>query len=167
MAVQIDHQTLLDRVAGNYPVIAHDLLRPLLDLFSVARELCGGDSDKFLIMLVVANRTTEHKQFARYSQSQLLSGEVPVFPSLGTNVRSIAESIGAPRETVRRKVAELIAVGWIARQGTDLYFTATAYQKLVGARVAIEQLAVRNFEVVAALLREADRIEPAGRGRRP
>lgn len=156
MSLKIDHQALLDRVAGNYPVIAHSLLRPLLDLFSIARELCGGDVDKFLIMLVVANRTTEHKLFASYSQVQLLSGEIPVFPSLGTNVRSIADSIGAPRETIRRKVRELIDAGWIARQGTELYFTALAYQQLAGARVSIEQLAVRNFEVVAELLRKAD-----------
>ena len=130
MPSNIDRQTLLDRVAESYPVIAHDLLRPLLDLFSVSRELCGGDADKFLVMLVVANRTTEHKLFASYSQSQLLSGEVPIFPGLGTNVRSISESIRAPRETVRRKVGELIKAGWIARQGTDLFFTATAYQAL-------------------------------------
>ncbi len=162
MASIFDHQTLLDRVAENYPAIAHDLLRPLLDLFSVARELCGGDTDKFLIMLVVANRTTEHKLFASYSQSQLLSGEVPVFPGLGTNVRSIAESIRAPRETVRRKVAELVAAGWIARRGTDLYFTATAYQQLAPARVAIEHLAVRNFEVVDGLFRRTDGPEALG-----
>ena len=166
MVLKIDHQTLLDRVAANYPVIAHELLRPLLDLFSVSRELCGGDADKFLVMLVVANRTTEHKLFASYSQSQLLSGEVPVFPGLGTNVRSIAESIGAPRETVRRKVTELIAAGWIARQGTDLYFTATAYQHLAPARVAIEQLAVRNFAVVAELLRQVDDTRSSHRNKR-
>ena len=167
MVLKIDHQTLLNRVAENYPAIAYDLLRPLLDLFSVARELCGGDTDKFLIMLVVANRTTEHKLFASYSQSQLLSGEVPVFPSLGTNVRSIADSIGAPRETVRRKVGELIDAGWIARRRTDLYFTAIAYQQLAGARVAIEQMAVRNFEVVAALLRDEDGARSSPRDRRP
>jgi len=167
MALNIAHQTLLDRVAGNYPVIAHDLLRPLLDLFSVARELCGGDTDKFLIMLVVANRTTEHKLFASYTQSQLLSGEVPIFPSLGTNVRSIAESVGAPRETIRRKVRELINAGWIVRQGNDLYFTATAYQALASARVAIEHLAVRNFEVVAGLFPTADDAGPKRGRRRP
>ena len=165
MVLKIDHQALLDRVAENYPVIAHDLLRPLLDLFSTARMLCGGDVDKFLIMLVVANRTTEHKLFASYSQQQLLSGEVPIFPGLGTNIRSIADSIGAPRETVRRKVGELIETGWIVRQGTDLYFTAIAYQQLANARVAIEHLAVRNFEVVAALLQDDG--DSIGRSRRP
>jgi DNA-binding IclR family transcriptional regulator len=76
-----------------------------------------------------------------------------VFPSLGTNVRSVAESIGVPKETVRRKVGQLAQAGWIARQGNELRFTALAYQQLAGVRVTIEQLAVRNFEVVAELLR--------------
>ncbi|HEX4198855.1 MAG TPA: hypothetical protein VHZ26_15570 [Caulobacteraceae bacterium] len=153
--LDIDHQTLLDLVAGTYPQIARVLLKPLLDLLSVSREACGGDADKFLIMLVIAIRTTEHALFATFSQAELLSGEVPVFPSLGTNVRSVADSIRAPRETVRRKVAELTEAGWIARQGNELRFTAVAYQQLAGARVAIEQLAVRNFETVAELVRQS------------
>ena len=148
----MSHAGVLRLVADHYPLIAHNLLRPLLDLYSTSREACGGDADKFLIMLVVAVRTTEHKGFATYSQAQLLSGEIPVFPSLGTNVRSIADSVGAPRETIRRKVGELVASGWIARQGRELRFTALAYQQLAGARIAIEQLAARNFEVVAALI---------------
>ena len=111
--------------------------------------------DKFLIMLVVAVRTTEDKRFATYSQSQLLSGEVPVFPSLGTNVRSISDSVGVPRETIRRKVGELVAAGWIAREDHELRFTALAYQQLAEARVAIENLAARNFDVVSGLIRSA------------
>jgi hypothetical protein len=152
--LDINRQGLLRLVAGNYPVIAHSLLRPLLDLFSVSRQACGGDMDKFLIMLVVAIRTTEHKLFATYSQAQLLSGEIPVLPSLGTNVRSVADSVGAPKETVRRKVGELVEAGWIARKDNELYFTALAYRQLGGARVAIEHLAVRNFETVADLVRQ-------------
>jgi hypothetical protein len=152
--LDIDRQGLLRLVAGNYPVIAHSLLRPLLDLFSVSRQACGGDMDKFLIMLVVAIRTTEHKLFATYSQAQLLSGEIPVFPSLGTNVRSVADSIRAPKETIRRKVGELIEAGWIAREHNELRFTTLAYQQLAGARAAIEHLAVRNFETVADLIQQ-------------
>ena len=152
--LDIDHQALLHLVEWHYPAIAHSLLRPLLDLFSVSREACGGDIDKFMIMLVVAVRTTEHRTFATYSQAQLLSGEIPVFPSLGTNVRSVADSIRAPKGTVRRKVGELVEAGWIARQRNELRFTSLAYQRLAGARVAIEHLAVRNFEVVADLIRQ-------------
>jgi hypothetical protein len=159
--LNLDRQELLALVADNYPAIAHGLLRPLLDVFSVSREACGGDVDKFLIMLVVAIRTTEHKLFATYSQAQLLSGEIPVFPSLGTNVRSVADSIGAPKETIRRKVSELVEAGWIARQDNELRFTTIAYQQLDGVRVAIEHLAVRNFDVVANLVRRRER---EGRG---
>lgn len=140
-------------VADHYPTIARSLLRPLLHLLSISRDTCGGDFDKFLIMLVIAIRTTEHESFATYSQAQLLSGEIPIFPTLGTNVRSVAESTGAPKETVRRKVAELIEAGWISRAGNELRFTAVAYQDLAGVRVAIEDLAVSNFDVVANLAR--------------
>ncbi|MGC1304180.1 MAG: hypothetical protein WA840_17575 [Caulobacteraceae bacterium] len=150
------HDEVRAAVAANYPKIAHDLLRPLLDLLSIAREACGGDVDKFLIMLVVAVRTTEHKAFATYTQEELLSGELPVFPGLGTNVRSIAESARVPRETIRRKVGELVEAGWIDRQGHELRFTSLAYQQLAIVRVGIEQLAARDFEVVRSLLLRSD-----------
>ncbi|MDB5469756.1 MAG: hypothetical protein JWR84_1316 [Caulobacter sp.] len=151
--LKIDREGLLQLVADNYPTIARSLLRPLLRLLSISREACGGDVDKFLIMLVIAIRTTEHESFATYSQAQLLSGEIPIFPTLGTNVRSVADSTGTPRETVRRKVGELIEAGWISRQGNELRFTVLAYQELAGVRVAIEDLAVSNFQVVADLAR--------------
>jgi hypothetical protein len=139
-------------VAAHYPAVATDLLKPLLQLLSVSRDTCGGDVDKFLIMLVLALRTTEHPIFPSLSQEHLLSGERAVFPGLSTNVRSIAASLGLPRETVRRKVSDLIETGWIWREGTALYFTAKANQQLVPVREAIEALAVRNFEVIAGLL---------------
>ena len=152
--LNIGREALRHLVADNYPAIARSLLRPLLHLLSISREACGGDVDKFLIMLVIAIRTTEHERFATYSQAQLLSGEIPIFPTLGTNVRSVAESTGTPKETVRRKVGELIEAGWISRKGNELRFTVLAYQELAGARVAIEDLAVSNFEVVAGLARQ-------------
>lgn len=152
-AARLDRKAVAQLVADHYPALALRLLRPLLDLVALARESCGGDLDKFLIMLVIAGRTTEHELFATYTQAQLLSGEIPVFPTLGTNVRSIAASVGLPRESVRRKVAELVEAGWIRRKGNELQFTTWAYQDLAPVRVAIEQLAVRNFETVSSLIR--------------
>lgn len=148
---RVDRQALRTLVAENYPVISRNLLRPLLHLFSTSREACSGDIEKFLIMLVVAIRTTEHECFATYTPAQLISGELPVFPTLGTNVRSVAESTGTPRETVRRKVGELVETGWISRQANELRFTARAYQDLAQVRLAIEELAVINYEVVSDL----------------
>lgn len=166
MAIRTDNLTigrgaLRNLVAENYPAIARSLLQPLLHVLGTSREACGGDVDKFLIMLVIAIRTTEHVSFAAYSQAELLSGEIPIFPTLGTNIRSVAESTGTPKETVRRKVGELVKTGWISREGHELRFTALAYQQLADVRVAIEHLAVRNFEVVLDLTRQRLRDPPA------
>lgn len=144
-------QDLRALAAEHYPVIATELLSPLLRLLMLCRKHCQGDVDKFLVLLVVAVRTTQHKDFARYTPEQLISGELPVFPSLGTNCRSIADSLGMPKESARRKVAELVAAGWLARQGNRLHFTAKAYLALAPVRVQIETLAVLNHETIARL----------------
>jgi hypothetical protein len=138
-------------VSDNYPVVAKDLLNPLLDLFSLSRQACGGDVDKFLVLLCIAVRTTEHSAFAKLTPDQLASGEIPIFPTLGANVRSIADSLRIPKESVRRKVAEMIEAGWVAREGNNLMFTARAYREVAHVRVAIESLAVRNYEIVDGL----------------
>jgi len=142
-------------IAENYPALANDLLGPLLELLSLSRNACGGDAEKFLIMLVVARRTTEHELFASFPQDELLSGRIPVFPSLGTNISSVAASLGAPKETVRRKVADLVKAGWIVRQGNELRFTSVAYQELAQVRIAIERMAARNFETINELVRRS------------
>ena len=140
-------QALLDR---DYPAQATGLLRPLLELLTLGRAACGGDLDKLIILLAIAIRTTEHKDFQALTQQQLLSGEVPVFPTLGINIQSVADSIGAPKETVRRKVTELVGLGWIDRQGGDLRFTARGYRDLAPVRERIETMAVEHY----ALLRQ-------------
>lgn len=145
--------TSLKLVSESYPLVANGLLRPLLDFMVLSREHCGGDADKFLIVLVVALRTTEHRDFAGYTPEQLSSGEVPVFPGLGTNARSIAASTGIPKETVRRKVADLVDAGWLFREGHNLYFTARAYRALAPVRESLERMAVRYHDIVAALRR--------------
>jgi hypothetical protein len=141
-------QALLRRMSERYPVVAEGLLSPLLDLLRLSREHCGGDVDRFLILLEVAVRTVQHPSFAKYSQDELLSGEVAVFPTLGTNLRSIAASVGIPKESVRRKVAELVDEGWLHRSGRSLHFTSAGYRTLAPVRESIERLAVRYAAVV-------------------
>ena len=51
-------------------------------------------------------------------------------------------------------MGELVEAGWVSRAGNQLRFTTVAYRELTVVRVAIEDLAVSNFEVVANLARE-------------
>jgi hypothetical protein len=144
-------QSISHLVAQHYPEIATDLVNPLLRTIQLAKRYCGGDLDKFLVLLIVAVQTTRHKGFTSEPPERLMSGEIPVFPGYGANVRSIADSLDMPKETARRKVQELLEVGWLARQDGLLYFTARAYQQLAPVQEAIETLAVRYFEVVTKL----------------
>ncbi|WP_309089320.1 hypothetical protein [Phenylobacterium sp.] len=152
---------LAEEIARRYPAIAHELLRSLIDVLTIARQLCDGDLDKFLVMLAVGVRTAVHPEFAAADQKQLLSGEIPIFPTLGINTRSVSESLQIPKETTRRKVAELIELGWIHREGGRLHFTAEAYRTLAPLRVAVERSALRTYRTVDGVATEA------GKGSRP
>lgn len=144
-------QELLGLVRDNYPSVSSELLRPLLELISLSRKYCDGDIDKFLILMVVALRTAAHPQFVALDPRTLDGVAVGPLPGLGTNARSIAASLEMPKETVRRKVAELVEAGWLAREGYSLYYTAHAYRQLMPVRQQLTALAVRYFEVVGAL----------------
>ncbi|MBP8247716.1 MAG: DeoR family transcriptional regulator [Phenylobacterium sp.] len=133
----------------------------MLGLFSHCLIACDNDITKFMIMLVVALRTTMHRDFVARTQGELLSGEVPVFPSLPISVRSVGETLGLPKETIRRKVTELANDGWLVREHGRLYFTAAAYQQLSPVREQIEELAARYYEVVAALKAETEAARPS------
>jgi hypothetical protein len=141
-----------EEIEAHYPVIAADLLEPLLRFMTVARDVLGGDAEKILVMLVVSVRTKQHPDFVELTPEQLSSGEMPVLPSLGVNIRSIADSTGIPKETVRRKAAELVDAGFLARKGGDFRYTAEGYEAVASAREALERLAARNYQIVSQLL---------------
>lgn len=135
----------------NYPRVASDLLRPLLNVFSAAREVCDGDIDKFLILLVLGMRITEHPEFKRLTHSQIMAGEPATLPSLGTNTRSIAASVGIPKETARRKLAELVDCGWLVRQHWDFRLTVAGYTALDPIRTRIQAMALNHHDLMAEL----------------
>jgi hypothetical protein len=159
MRITVSRQNLLHLVAENYPAVAHGLLAPLLDVLSFSREACGGDADKFLIVLVVAIRTAADAEDAGPGPARRVSAQAPVLRRPGINIQSVAAVIGAPKETVRRKVCELAEAGWIERRGAQLHFTARADRELARVRERIETMAARHHEIVGTLVDAP----PAGR----
>jgi hypothetical protein len=144
---------LLALLRQAYPRLAKELLRPLLAVLATARSICGGDSQKSEILLLIAMRSVEHPDFAKLSYETIVAGEASVYRSLGTNIRSIADSAGIPRETVRRKVAELTAAGLIIRDGNALSLAPCASRAIGPLRDSVLRLAAANFELVATLVR--------------
>ncbi|NHA14035.1 MarR family transcriptional regulator [Thioalkalivibrio sp. XN279] len=83
-------------------------------LIALRREF-NGDLDRMLVLGVIGMRTLPPQRVAGRSFAEFQAGQLAQQPR-PINVQSIAETTGIPRETVRRKVAELQAAGWIERR---------------------------------------------------
>lgn len=140
-----------DLLSQNYGLVAKDLFTPLLDVFGAARSAFDGDVEKAVVLLEVAVRTMQDPSLSHLDLQAVLSGKIENYPSLSTNMRSIADSSGIPKETVRRKVAALVEEGLILRQGNNLSLSTTATPVLTPVRDAVLKLAARNYDSVAGL----------------
>ena len=94
-------------------------VRAFSKLLIVLRRELDNDLDNGLIMAIVAERYLEAKRANPLPEARLPAGgpiNTPDFkPSVNTYSLSLYSDI--PRETVRRKVKELIAMGWLAVDG--------------------------------------------------
>ena len=142
-----------DLLNQNYGLVAKDLFTPLLDVFGAARSAFDGDVEKAVVLLEVAVRTAQDPRLTGVDLETVLSGTLELTPSLTTsiNMRSIADSSGIPKETVRRKVAALVNDGLIRRDGNNLSLSHAATPALTPIREAILKLAARNYDTIAGL----------------
>lgn len=103
-------------VRGNLARIWPVHLAGFSRLLGRLRQAVGGDLDLILILSVIAERTPPEAWSQRLSPSgRLTRGDPGQVWQEPINVQSIADSWGIPKETVRRKVNELVKRGWIAR----------------------------------------------------
>lgn len=80
------------------------------------RRACDGDLDLFLVLTIIGERTFSPRSAPdQMSHSEFLEGTVDAVEPLAINLQSIADYSGIPRETVRRKIEQLIAKGWVRR----------------------------------------------------
>lgn len=114
------------RIRENYSRVAPALLSALTDYLIVSRRQ-SDDLDRQLVLLVIMLRSAMARGFADIPSDQVLSGDLEALPTLWTNIRSIADSTGIPRETVRRKVNDLIQAGLVKRSGQLLTITPRAF----------------------------------------
>lgn len=92
------------------------------------RRHFDGDLDMMLVLSVIGDRTFSQQNadprmdFEGFRASQVST------PAHDINIRSISDFSGIPRETVRRKVGQLVRKGWIDRTD-DGFLVATKRAK--------------------------------------
>lgn len=93
------------------------------------RKAFGGDLDLFLVMTIIGERTfTARNAPDTMTHDDFLQGSVSDLEPAAINLQSIADYSGIPRETVRRKLETLLAMGWIARD-ENRFMTVTDQAK--------------------------------------
>ena len=148
-------EDLHNLAAANYPRIAAELIGPLLDFVRTSREVCRGDLDKAIVMMAIGLRTTRHRDFAMSSPAELDSGQLAVLPGFGSFAQAIALSLGMPKETVRRKVSDMVSAGWLVRRERRLYVTGKAYQDFAASRAQLLRLATTYHQIISEIAAES------------
>ena len=89
-----------------------------LRLMTALRRYFGNDLDKIIIMAAIGQQQLKEPNLPRRAYAPRVEGPPLGDPGRFTNVERIAAATGVPRESVRRKVKELIACGWVVRLGS-------------------------------------------------
>jgi len=80
------------------------------------RRKFDGDLDLFLVLAVIGDRTfAASKVLSSVTFDDFMSAARPKTEPIAVNAYSVAQFSQIPRETVRRKVQELIERGWVER----------------------------------------------------
>lgn len=86
------------------------------------RRACDGDLDLFLVLTIIGERSfTARNAPSGMSLEDFAERPVSTVRSEAINLQSIADYSGIPRETVRRKLAALVARGWVSRDAHGFY----------------------------------------------
>ena len=96
------------------------MLRFMTSRLRAMYQAYDGDLTLCLVLGEIASRNTERF----YDERRGYQPRLPNTPEpqlLACNALSISEVTGIPRETVRRKLAKLVDLGWIEKTPDDMY----------------------------------------------
>ena len=143
----------LDFVRSHFSNIWPAHLTGFTTLLIELRRHFDGDLDMMLVLAVVGARTRpEHWQPEPVTYRDITQRPGNAQQQLPINIQSISDYTGIPRETVRRKIAQLIEKGWIDR-ATDgrLTIARAASEDLEQSTMdSMEYLATISAAVLAA-----------------
>jgi hypothetical protein len=104
------------------------------------RRYFNGDMDRLLVFCVISARNLPSKSMLEDGMVENLGPDhshgVTIKP---TNLQSIADCSGLPRETARRKLHDLTALGWIKRDERGNFSTTT---KAVADLAALTEMGI-------------------------
>lgn len=141
-----------DIIKQNFGQIWPIHVKNLTELLITFRESIG-DLDLVIVLSVVGRSTMSERRAGKFLNYEKLFGEWEGLPEPeAINTRSIADYTGIPRETVRRKINELVERGWVTRDSQgSLKVTARCAKDLEATTDHGIDYLSRMLELLAAL----------------
>ena len=133
------------------------VVEAMLRLMRMAVDLVDDDLECVVVYLAVVAASVSHllrdpENLALYADA----APVPDSLRMGTTRRAIAESVGLPRETVRRKLAYLLAHGHIVERDGLVTTSGSVLEQRRNMEFILGTVA--EFERTAASLKRSDEV---------
>jgi len=150
--------TLSKRLRPNVEEHSFELKRSLggqlIRHMALSRRLSVGDMDTMFVLSVLIIRMGGEPLQSKGRSAGSPADEIGPIPMLPVSIQFIARATGIPRETVRRKVNQLVQIGWVERidGGTKLGLTPLGYRDSLPIRDSWIDLVVDNYLAVDRLL---------------
>lgn len=137
-------------IRERYVDIWPKILDPWTQYLIAARSAFDGDMDKMVILAVIGLMSLQDKGSPLrgptiLSYDDLMRHDSTALDPRPINIESIALFTGIPRESVRRKVRELIARKWVARYAQGYLVVLPA------AAVDLEALSSQLFRLIGQI----------------
>ncbi|KAA6184488.1 hypothetical protein F2Q65_12305 [Thiohalocapsa marina] len=116
-----DYEDLARHFGHIWPVHVEEFTALLIAL----RRQFGGDLDRMLVLAIIGSRTLSRRRIDGLSYDDFTVLRRNEHAPDPINLQSIADCSGIPRETVRRKIRDLEAAGWIVKRENG-YLLASA-----------------------------------------
>lgn len=101
--------------ATDFPAAQSIWVEAFLPLLIDLRRVFGNDLDKVIILSVIGQQMLRDPAMPALSHDDAQRGPFPDWQGRTTNIDALARATGIPRESVRRKVGELIAEDLVVR----------------------------------------------------
>jgi hypothetical protein len=141
----------------NYAAIQYHYVQFLAEHLTDCRKALGGDFDNLMVLAVLGQRFLGAYQ-------DLAPGDVPDDALVWMSALRIADVTGIPRESVRRKLGQLQARGWVENNRSRGWRLAGG-RNSTRARMDLTQLDERGIDRLARMIAAIQPFLPDPTGR--
>lgn len=146
--------------ATDFPAAQSIWVEAFLPLLVDLRRAFGNDIDKVIILSAIGQQVLRDPSMPALSHEDVQSGPFPDWPGRTTNIDALSRATGIPRESVRRKVNQLMAENLVVRADTGgLAIQAGASAQLASSTMVTIAMLDTIFAKYLTLLRSRGEID--------